>query len=235
MIGSRFVVSLCLVAFALLASAPGFAQDRSELEKKIASLKEALKQAEKEFLEPSTEDKATYQEFLGQSDRGLIRLMPKEKFKDDSSLRRGGAYYSFTGLTHDYDYGSDIEFEHEKLSVGFTGADFGFLINLGDGSIEAITLEHPALDFLVNFSAPLEEPKAREAARNSGAGVQVKNYSYNHRLDAKVNTTYALRSVNYGVSDVLVVLRAVRKDVDGSLILAWKLLKTYAKPELIRP
>jgi hypothetical protein len=232
---SRFVLSSLLLSLALLFSTQTYAQDRAEMEKKITALKEELKQAEKEFLEPSAEDKAAYAEFLGRPDTGLIRLMPREKFKDDPSIRRGGAYYSFTHLSHDYDVGADIQFESQKLSVGFAGADFGFLTSLGETPIESLTQEHIALDFLLNFTTPSEEPKAREQQRNTSIGFQVKERSYINRLDAKVGMTYALRSIDYGRSDVLVVLRVVRQDVDGSLILAWKLVKSFPKPELLRP
>ena len=49
-----------------------------------------------------------------------------------------------------------------------------------------------------------------------------------------MNTTYLLRSINYGESDVLVALRVVRKDTDGSVIIVWKLLKKYSAPELVQ-
>jgi len=49
-----------------------------------------------------------------------------------------------------------------------------------------------------------------------------------------VNTTYLLRSIDYGTSDVLVAFRVFRKDSDGGLIIAWKLLNKFPKPELAR-
>jgi hypothetical protein len=55
---------------------------------------------------------------------------------------------------------------------------------------------------------------------------------YIDRVPALVSTTYVLRSVNYRGSDVLVAVRVVRQDTDGSMILLWKLLKKFPKPEL---
>jgi hypothetical protein len=43
-----------------------------------------------------------------------------------------------------------------------------------------------------------------------------------------------LRSINYSDSDVLVAFRVLRKDTDGSLIIAWKMLKEYPVPDLAR-
>lgn len=233
--GSRFVPALLPLAFAFLFSTQVFAQDRDELLKKIESLKNELSLSEKEFLEPSKEDKAAYADLLSQPNAGLIRLMPRGKYEGKLTIRGAGAYFSFSRLTHEYGYGSDIELQQGKFMVGFAGADFGFLTNLGDVPIESVNQEHPALDFLFNFTTPLEEPKAREEHRKSGTGFQVKEHSYISHLDAKINTTYALRSIGYGTSDVLVVFRAIRQDSDGSMILAWRLLKTFQKPELIRP
>jgi hypothetical protein len=51
-------------------------------------------------------------------------------------------------------------------------------------------------------------------------------------MRATQSTTYALRSLCFGTSDVLVVFRVVRIDVDGSVILAWKLLNKYSLPRL---
>jgi hypothetical protein len=53
-------------------------------------------------------------------------------------------------------------------------------------------------------------------------------------LPVAVNSSYLLRSIDYSNSDVLVAFKVVRKDSDGSVILAWKLLKKYLVPELAR-
>jgi len=235
MIRLRFIASLFVFALVFMFSAQTFAQDRTQLLREIDSLKEQLKAKEKEFLDPSPQDKAAFTEFLSQPDTGLIRLMPRETNQNKLSINGSGAYYSFARLTHEYGYGSDITLERDMLSVGFAGADFGFLTSLGDVPIEPVNQQHPALEFLVNFTPPSEEPKARESQRNSAAGVQVKEFNYHRSLLARVNTTYALRSVSYGRSDILAVFRVLRKDSDGSLIIAWKLLKLYPTPELIRP
>jgi hypothetical protein len=235
MIHPRFIASLFLFAFVFMFSAQTFAQDRTQLLREIDSLKEQLKAKEKEFLDPSPQEKAAFTEFLNQPDTGLIRLMPRETNQNKLSINGSGAYYSFARLTHEYGFGSDISLERDMLSVGFAGADFGFLTSLNEVSLESVNQQHPALEFLVNFTPSTEEPKARESKRNSGAGFQVKEFTYRRSLLARVNTTYAVRSVNYGISDILAVFRVLRKDSDGSLIIAWKLIKLYPTPELIRP
>jgi hypothetical protein len=58
--------------------------------------------------------------------------------------------------------------------------------------------------------------------------------SYTRRLPAEIGATYILRSISYDRSDLLAALKVVRQDTDGSLIIAWKLLKKFPKPELAR-
>ena len=57
---------------------------------------------------------------------------------------------------------------------------------------------------------------------------------YKTHLPAIINNTYILRGIHYSDSDVLVAFRVVRKDADDSVIILWKLLKKYPKPELAR-
>jgi hypothetical protein len=59
-------------------------------------------------------------------------------------------------------------------------------------------------------------------------------FRYQRTVPVKENSTYLLRSIGYRSSDVLVAFRLVRQDLDGSVIIAWKLLKRYHTSELKR-
>jgi hypothetical protein len=226
------------VAILLAASMNVFAQSesRDDLLKQIEGKRAELAALEKKFLAPSEEDRAAFAEFLAQPDTGLIRLLPREVFDKDSKLtiRGGGAYYSFVHLTHAYGYGSDIELQQGRLSVGFAGADYGMLVRVGDAPVDAITLDHPSARFLSAYSAPTEEPQARLEYRRFGMGTTIDGLSVKSSLPVEINTTYVLRSINYSESDVLVAFKVIGKDPDGSVTLLWKLLKKYPKPELAR-
>jgi hypothetical protein len=234
MTGSRFVVSLFLLAFTLLFSAPGFAQDRAQMLQEIEDLKKQLKAKEKEFLEPAAQDKTAHAAFLSQADTGVIRLLPREAYQNKLLINGGGAYYSFPRLTHEYGHGSDISLEQGYLSVGFAGYDFGFLLNLGNVPIEAVNLEYKGVEFLANYTPPSIEPEIREQQRASSRGVQANGFAYQNRIVARKGNTYILRSINYRDSDVLVALRITRQDTDGSLILLWKILKEFPVPQAAR-
>lgn len=147
----------------------------------------------------------------------------------------GGAYYSFKRLTHEYGYGSDIQLEQDNFSVGFAGVDYGFFINLGNVPLEGVTTATEALGFMAAYKAPSTEPEARKAKQQMGSeGHKDGKWAYQKRLPVVLDNTYALRSINYRTSDVLVAFRVVRKDFDGSVVLLWKVLKEFSKPELER-
>jgi uncharacterized protein (TIGR03437 family) len=198
----------------------------------LAALQEQLRTKEAIFLSPAQEDFAAHADFLKQPDTGLIRIMPREGFDGTLSTRGGGAYYSFIRLTHEYGYGSDLELQRGEFSVGFAGADFGFLVSLGVAELGSVTLEHPGVKYLATFASPTSEPEAREQQRRSSAGFQENGIFYRRRVAATVGATYAVRSVGYRGSDALIAFRATRQDNDGSLILVWKLLKWFPTPQL---
>lgn len=222
--------SSLVMVFCLSISAAAQGSDRARLEKEIASLQEQLKAKEAQFLEPSIEDKAAFAGFLRQPDTGLIRLLPREKYEKILTTRGGGAYYSFTRLTHEYGYGSDIQLEQGQFGVGFAGYDFGFFSMLGDVPLESVNLQHASAQFLADYTPPATEPDIRNQQRQSQTGVRAGNFTYSRSAAAMANTTYILRSISYRGSDVLVALRVVRADSDGSMVVLWKMLKKFPVP-----
>ena len=218
---------LCAVALAQTG-------DRAKAAAEIESLREQIKLREAALLAPSDEDRKAHAEFLAQTGTGLVRLLPREKWDSKLSTRGDGAYYSFTNRMHEYGLSTDISLQQEQLSVGFAGANFGFMVSLGDMPIENVSEESEAVQFMASFQPPSAEAEARVSHKQFawGEGHQAGQWTYKSRLPVVVGQTYALRSVNYGGSDVLVALRVVRKDADGSVVLLWKMLKKYPKPTL---
>lgn len=233
---ARLLAPALLFACLLVSGGAVHAQttDRARAAAEIESPREQLKAREAVLLAPSDEDRKTYAEFLASPDTGLIRLLPRGKWDDKLSMRGGGAYYSFTRLTHEYGYGSDVELQQGQLTVGFAGADFGFMLDLGDMPLESVSEETEAVRYMASYKTPTAEPQARAAYRQFGAheGHTAGPWTYRSRLPAVVGHTYALRSVNYRETDVLVAFNVVRNDADGSIVLLWKLLKKYPKPAL---
>lgn len=230
----RYTSGAILFALFFLLSNTSFAQstDRAGLEGEITALREQLKQKEQEFLSPSEEDRAAFAEFLSQPGTGLIRLLPREKYEQKVTTQGGGAFYSFSRLTHEYGSGSDILLEANKFRVGFAGANFGFLAQLGDVPLERVTTETKGVEFLAALAIPAREPDARVQQQHANTGLKNGEFTYQNYLPVQVGQTYVVRSVNYYEADTLVAFRVVRQDTDGSVILLWKRLKKFSKPEL---
>ncbi len=202
-------------------------------------------------LAPAESDRLMYASFLSQSNTGLVRLVPNphknSKFArpDAVKIRGGGAYYSFYYLSHEYGRGSDLELAstlmfsgHTELppthhfAVGFAGADFGLMTNIGDVPIESVTRDDPSGAFMLKYVPPSLEQRARCEYRMLAVGVKYDGRMYANRLPIETNATYLLRSINYDSSDVLVAFRVVRQDPDESVTIAWKLLKKFNRPTL---
>ncbi len=236
-------VLFLIIAIALTCS-NGLAQSasREDLLRELQAKRADLQQLEEQFLTPTSEDQGAYGEFLSQPDTGLIRLLPRQVYDSEVykknnktlTIRGAGAYYSFSRLTHEYGQGSDIGLNSGHLYVGFAGANYGILVNLGDVTLNELTLEDPRVRYMSGYTPPPKEPDARLEARQFGSGVTVDDVCYRSRLPVAVNDTYLLRSIDYSTSDVLVAFKVVRTDSDDSVILAWKLLKKYPVPQLAR-
>lgn len=200
-----------------------------------AALQEQLERKEALYLAPAPEDVSPHAEFLRSPDTGALRLQPREFFdlsNQKLSLRGGGCYFSFSRMTHEYGHGSDLSLELGRFKVGFAGTHFGFMVSLGDATLETLTVDHPGLRYLAAFGAPTNEPGAREQQRRAAQGFTENDFFYNDRIAATVGSTYAVRSVDQEASDVLVAFRVLRQDTDGSLILLWKRLKWFPTPQL---
>jgi len=209
-------------------------QDRAQAAAEIESLREQIKAREAVLLAPARADLDAFAEFLAQPRTGLVRLLPREKWDGKLSTSGGGAYYSFVRLTHEYGFGSDISLEQNYFGVGFGGADFAFLVNIGNIPLESVTTGTDGVRYLATFNPPHAEPDARIEQRRTGAGFEMEGWTYKSRLPVFTKQTYVVRSVSYGRSDILVAFRVVRKDPDGSVVVLWKMLKKFSKPELER-
>jgi len=226
----------------LFSTASAQSGSRKQILEDIASKRAELSKLEAQFLAPAEEDRIEFADLLSQPRTGLIRLLPRDVFESEAYqknlktivIRGGGAYYSFTRLTHEYGYGSDIELDSNHLSVGFAGCDYGLLTKLGDVPLQSLSVDDPTVMPLAKYTPAGTEPEARIEQRRFSEGTTLDGVPVSRRRPVEINTTYVLRSIDYRESDVLVGLRVVRKDSDGSVIIAWKLLEKYPVPELNR-
>ena len=195
----------------------------------------------KGLLAPSMQDRLQHDAFLKQSKTGLIRLMPREVYDWERykvpariDIRGGGAYFSFVHRTHEYGYGSDLQLDRNKFSVGFAGGDYGMIVDLGDVPIDEISETDPRFVFMSNYKPSNAGSEATGELMRFNNGVRVDDPNYRRTVPARSQSTYLVRSIDFGTSDVLVAFRVVRFDTDGSAIIAWKLLKSFSTPQLKR-
>lgn len=229
-----FAMLIISVAFAFSSSALAQKKSRAETEKSIESLRAKLSVLEKEFLEPSPEDKAAFAGFLQQPDTGLTRLLPREKYGQKMTIPGGGFVYSFRRLTHEYGYGSDISLEQDRFNVGFAGADYGFFTSLGDVPLQDATLDHPGLQYMIEYKVPSSMNELYKEKRRTGESFESGGFKYGKSIAAFDKTTYALRSIELRDADTIIAFRVVRRDDDGSFTLLWKILKRFSAPIITR-
>jgi hypothetical protein len=204
-------------------------------------------------LAPSVQDREKYAGFLSYPNTGLIRLLSREfnsskaSRTDRPKVNGGGAYYSFSFRSHEYGWGSDLELSTtlnfygstelpsgHNFSVGFAGLDYGMLTNIGDARLEDITVDDVRVGFMRDYEVPRSETAARCEALRFRHGANVDGQLYKRSMPIQANSTYLLRSIVYGRSDVLVGFRVGQPDDDGSVTIAWKLLKKFEPPKLER-
>jgi hypothetical protein len=237
---TTFSLTLILTCLNVFAQSPSRENLFKEIKAKIKEIE--AKRAELAVLErnviavPDT-DRKGFAAFLKQPQTGMIRLLPRETYvgsaRDVVAINGGGAFYSFVLMTHEYGQGSDISLEQGQLSVGFAGADYGMLLNLGDISLDQVS-NHVATRVLLDYTPPIKEPDVRAEFQKFWQGIELKGFNFKSRLPANVSNTYLLRSISPNRSDIAVAFRIVRKDTDDSLILAYKVLKSFPKPTMER-
>ncbi len=220
---------LCLCSVASAQQPP----DHAALAQQLRSLRANLNDVQTAFLAPSAQDQLNYAAYINRPDRGLIRLLPGEKYDDANALtvRGGGSFYSFIRLTHNYDFGSDLRLREGNFSVGFAGADYGFIRALGAQDLETLSVSSPGVADLAEHEPSTSNHKAKHAPQGLEQGYEKGDLHYCNHAAAVVGSTYVLRSISPDRSDALVVFSVVRQDMDGSLIIAWRMLAKSSPPE----
>ena len=231
---TAFSLTLVLACLSVAAQT----QSRDEVIRQIETKRAELAELEKKVIAVSDRDREEFAAFLSQPKTGMIRLLPREMYDGNSkralAIRGGGAYYSFAHSTHEYGRGSDISLEQGSLKVGFAGADYGLLLNLGDVSLDQVMGDHVATRALLDYTPPIKEGDVRGESRKLWQGIELSGFNFQSRVEAKISNTYLLRSISIDTSDTLIAFRVVRQDTDGSIILLFKVIKTFPVPKMER-
>lgn len=211
----------------------------------IVLTEEELSPEERKALQPTPEDLKANADFLRQNGTGIFRLMRVDQRKHQKVvsasdiltsgavlLHGGGAYYSFTKKTHNANPWTEIQWDEDFFLVGVGGQSVSAITQLVDVRLEDISLDSKGVSYLAKIAPATTEAEAEQQFQQLEAGVSEDWFKYRSFAPWELNTTYALRSINYGRSDLLVAFRVIRQDQNGSLIVLWKKLKSYNTPKL---
>jgi hypothetical protein len=203
-----------------------------------------LEQHEK-LLRPEKADREAFKTFLKQPNTGLARVLNDRGLESDKVVRveylddnharlipGGGSFYSFTKLNHAPGKWAELKLIDGEFVVGFAERALGILTIVGDVPLESVAIDNPEINVLAKYAPPTAYERAKAERPRLKAGLKVGNNLYKARLPIQVNTTYALRSIAFDRSDILVAFRVVRQETDGSVLLLWKRLHKFPKPKL---
>lgn len=198
-----------------------------------------------ELLAPPADAVARYSKFISRDpNSGVLKLLAPEVAYDNRKIlgwNDNRAYYEFLTRSNDYGYGSDISIEQGRFKVGFAGADYGYFLTLGDISFEKLdtasadapdwlpSSARQAWSYLWTYKPPTRMSEIRKDQKEAYAKV-IGDATLSDRAPAAVGTAFLLRSIQFQRSDILVGLRVDSRLPDGSLVIAWKVLKVFPQP-----
>lgn len=216
--------------------------DRTKAIEELIVMRRQMLALEGNLIAPAKEDLDQYADLLQDPKSGLARLFPRNSSNERKPLlvSGGGSYYQFKNRSNEYGRGNDVEYSTTntpQFSVGFAGVDFGFLAQLGTTEIRQINETIPAVAFALSYVSPNGQPEPvwRNEQRKWQVGITNEGMTFKDRTEAIVGMSYVVRSVNENGYDTVTVFQVIRRDpTDGSLIIAWKLLRELEKPVLKR-
>jgi hypothetical protein len=180
-------------------------------------------------------------QFRDVRDGGVLRLHPGRQMADMGQPLHG-SYYSFLKETHAYGQGSDISFRDGILRVGFAGWDYGYFLELGAVPVPQLldcgaappAWLAPGLAeawrYLFDHVPPSDETTVRANQRDA-RGLTVGRTVLKDSCTATPGHSYLLRSISYRDWDILVAFNVALQLPDRSLVLVWRLLKTFPTPQ----
>lgn len=178
------------------------------LEERIALVEELRIGFSRDLLTPAPELLEQHPDLAEAEGVHINRILNRGVFDGVTLERGGGAYFSFTSFTNDYNQDPDLELQQWYFTSGFAGGDWGHVVRLEAGSLEEVALD----DLPAELRADVPPPRARGS-----------------REEVQVGAVYAVRSIRLDQSDLLVALEVLQRDEYG-VTFAWRPLAEFAVP-----
>lgn len=228
----------------------------------VKSRRESVK-----MLQPSAKYYEKYKRFLSEENTGIARVFPDIDCKPTNSSKTisvndadrcagvpkeilgNGSFYSFIFGKNYLNYNDkksknlnpqgwwDIHYIDQSFVSGNCCTQ-SMIANLGNISIENLSINSPALAYIVNFNAKETVEEVQQQNQILHKGIQANGYVYQKIVPVK-NSVYTIRSIAYGVegnkgknkklkivSDNIAVFDVVEIGNDRSLVIIWKNLST---------
>jgi hypothetical protein len=222
-------------------------KSRTEAELRMAQLlsnaEESIARLEGELFRVSTNTLEKYVLELAKPDFGAIKLLPEGKYDRSITVLNGGSWYSFLQKSHNVWNEADISLTHDDgqltLATGFKGLDFGFLLGLGDVSINDVSSSAEAIDklphrvacsFIADYQPPTTVKACRFESFKAQLGIPIGDTVLMKQAIVQPHSTYLLRSINSRDSDLLVALRVEDVGRDESVEIIWHILRRFQVP-----
>lgn len=180
---------------------------------------------DRRLLTASKEIVKKYSSDIEQNGFKINRVLRRGDFNGSTNGRGGGAYFSFTTETNDYNKTPQIELQLGRLSSGFYGGSKGFFYKLKELPVSLEGLPSDVPDFFY-----IEDGKQFRNDRD--LRKESANYTRAYRRDkVTVGDTFLLKSYMPSEANILVVFQVIEVDDDEKgVTLLWKIIKDYGIP-----
>jgi RNA polymerase sigma-70 factor (ECF subfamily) len=166
---------------------------------------------------------------------GLARIAERSRWDGLLSMDGGGACWSFTQRSNDYQKEAQIMLQDGRFSAGFAGSDRGYVLDLGEVAMEQVSTRgrSPALDergqesaaFLWSLIPSPISAQGKDLAISAEDQARARELELDARgAPAVVGHSYLVRCVQPGRRDVLAAFEALARD-EGAMTIAWKILR----------
>jgi len=171
------------------------------------------------LLTPASEHVTSFGRDVGGTDSGINRLLQRGLYDKVTLVRGGGCYFSFTTRSNCYNERPDVELQNGRLSSGFAGGDFGYVVPLEARNLKDVTRESVPENLTVSSEKLYKAWLANRGAVRDPV--------------AEVGKVYVVRSIQFRDCDTLAVIHVIAADKAG-ITFTWKILKRFPVPERTR-
>lgn len=163
---------------------------------------------------------------------GMFKDPDPDTFKDKDNpigIRGGGHVYSFLNESHSFNKYPQISAESVRGEIEINGYGRGVFTGLGSRDLADIDASLPEAGYCFSYKLPklrkdlIEQDKVLDAVR-SGPLMHWEHGSLS------VGNTYIVRTIELERFDAVFAIQILRKDLDGSITIAWKKLAEFSIP-----